>query len=83
MWHGDLVPSGYFAEFVRDLIARTETINPRLRAAAKMDKPNTVFYSVLENGKVALLNFNGKPATIKLASGRIVTMGPYEPMMVE
>lgn len=83
VWHGDLIPSGYFAEFVRDLIARTETINPRLRAAAKIDKPNTVFYSVLENGKLALLNFNGKPATVKLAGGKTVTMGPYEPMMVE
>ncbi|MFN7918651.1 MAG: beta-galactosidase [Bryobacteraceae bacterium] len=81
LWRGDVVPARHYAEWVRDLVLKTPGIHPRVQAALRMQKPDTVYWSVLENGKLALLNFDGKPATVKLASGKVVTIGPYEPKM--
>jgi len=46
-----------------------------------MEKPSTVFWSVLENGKVALLNFSDRPAAVRLADGRAITIAPHEMAM--
>jgi hypothetical protein len=81
VWHGDLIPSRYFAEFVRTLLLRMPSIDPRLRAALQMEKPPTVYWSVLDNGRLAMLNFAGRPATVRLAGGKTVTIPPYEPAM--
>ncbi|MBI5086149.1 MAG: hypothetical protein HZB13_16315, partial [Acidobacteria bacterium] len=40
--------------------------------------PDSVFWSVLENGKLMLLNFGDETATVRLASGKAVTIPPYE-----
>ncbi len=81
LWRGDLVPSRSYAEFVRGLLLKTPTIQPAIRAALEMEKPATVFWSVLENGRLALLNFSGRPATVRLAAGKIITIPPYEIVM--
>ena len=79
VWRGDAIPSRHFAEFVRNLLLATPTINPKIHAALRMDKPNTVHWSVLDNGRLALLNFNGRSATVKFANGKQLTIPPYEP----
>jgi len=78
LWRGDLIPSGSYAEFVRELLLDTPTLRPQTRAALQMEKPPAVFWSVLENGKTALLNFSSRPATIRLANGVTRTIPPYE-----
>jgi len=81
VFHGDLIPSRYYAEFVRELLLKMPSIHPRVRAALEMEKPPTVYWSVLENGRLALLNFAGRPATVRLAGGKAVTIPAYEPAM--
>lgn len=81
LWRGDLIPSQSYAEFVRALLLETPSLRPETRAALKMEKPATVFWSVLENGKTALLNFSHRPATIRLATGKALTIPPYEMAM--
>jgi hypothetical protein len=81
LWHGDLVPSQSYAEFVRELLLKTPSIRPPIRAALQMEKPATVFWSVLENGKLALLNFGSHSATVRLANGKTITIAPYEMAM--
>ena len=81
LWRGDLIPSQSYAEFVRDLLLKTPSIRPETRAALQMEKPLTVFWSVLDNGKTALLNFSSRPATVRLASGKPLTIAPYEMAM--
>jgi hypothetical protein len=46
-----------------------------------MEKPNTTYWSILENGKTALLNFSGRRATVQLAHGKVVNIAPYEMAM--
>lgn len=81
VFHGDLVPSKDYAEFLRDLTLKTPGVNPGIQAALKMQKPDRVYWSVLENGKLAMLNFTSRPATVRLANGRTVTIGAFEPWM--
>src|SRR5208337_2379537 len=81
LWRGDLIPSQSYAEFVRELLLKTPAIRPEIRAALQTEKPSTVFWSVLENGKLALLNFCSRPARVTLASGKTVAIPPYEMAM--
>lgn len=82
VWRGDLIPGRYFAEFMRETLIKMPSIHPRIRAALAMEKPSTVFWSVLENSKLALLNFHGRAATVRLQGGKTVVIPPYEPMML-
>lgn len=81
LWRGDLIPSRSYAEFVRDLLLKTPSLRPQTRSALQMEKPSTVFWSVLESGKLALLNFSNRPATVRLADGKTISIGPYEMAM--
>jgi hypothetical protein len=81
VWRGDLIPSQSYVEFVRDLLLRTPSLHPQVREALEMEKPATVYWSTLENGELALLNFSNHPASVRLPSGRNVTIAPYEMAM--
>ncbi|MBI4893881.1 MAG: beta-galactosidase [Acidobacteria bacterium] len=78
LWHGDLVPSEFYAEFLRDLALKLPAIRPETKAALRMEKPAGVYWSVLENGKLMLLNFSNHAATVKTPAGKPVTIAPYE-----
>lgn len=78
---GDLIPSGSYAEFVHDLLLKTPAIRSQTRDALRMQKPSTVFWSVLENQQLALLNFGDQPARVRLASGKTLRIPPYEMAM--
>lgn len=81
LWRGDLVPGEFYAEFLKDLMMKLPQIRPETRGALAMEKPLNVYWSVLQNGKVALLNFSNHAATVKLRGGRAVTIAPYEMAM--
>jgi len=81
LWRGDLIPSRSYAEFLRGLVLQTPGIRPEILAALRMEKPNSTFWSVLENGKLALLNFSSHPATVRLADGKTITLPAYEMAM--
>lgn len=81
VYGGETIPARDYSEYVRDLLLKTPSIHPRIHAALRMQKPDTVYWSVLENGKLALLNFSARTATVRLANGRVVTIGAYEPWM--
>ncbi|MCC6344376.1 MAG: family 14 glycosylhydrolase [Bryobacterales bacterium] len=81
VFHGDLIPSRFYAAFVRDLLLKTPGLDARTLAALGVDKPDTVYWSALENGKLALLNFDSHPARVRLATGKTLTLPPYEPLV--
>lgn len=82
VWHGDLIPTLEYAGFVKDMLLKMPSVNPRIKEALRMEKPATVYWSVLENGKLALLNFDGRVAAVRLTNGTSVLMPPYEPRLV-
>jgi hypothetical protein len=66
---------------VRDLLLKTPAIRPEIRDALRMQKPPTVFWSVLENQQMAMLNFGEHPAKVRLANGKTLQIPPYEMAM--
>lgn len=80
-WRGDLIPSQSYAHSVRDLLLKTLSLRPEIHRALQMEKPASAFWSVLENGKLALLNFDDRPAHVRLAGGKVIKIPPYELVM--
>jgi len=80
-WQGDLIPSQSYVEFLRDLLLNTPSLQPRTRDALHMEKASSVFWSVMANGKLALLNFSGHAVSVRLVNGKIVKIEPYEMAM--
>ena len=70
-----------YSIYLRGILLNTPSLQPQIRDALNMQKPATVFWSVLENGKLALLNFSNHPATVRLASGKQITLAAYEMAM--
>jgi hypothetical protein len=42
-----------------------------------MEKPQEVYWSVLEGGKLALLNFTDHEAQVRLPGGKTLSVQPY------
>lgn len=80
-YRGDSVPGEFYAEFVREQLSRLPDLHPAVRSALAIGKPASVFWSALENGKLALLNFSNHPATVRLPDGGTVRIDPYEIVM--
>ncbi len=59
---------------VRGLLLEMPAVDGRVKAALRMEKPETVYWSVLENGKTVMLNFAPREARVKLADGREVRL---------
>ena len=81
VWQGDLIPSQSYAHFVREHLLQTPSIRPRIRAALQMEKPSAVFWSLLENDRLVLLNFSDRPANVRLSSSKQISMAPYAIVM--
>lgn len=79
---GDPVPGEHYARFVRNELRRLGSLRPQIRRALEIDKPEFVYWSVLENGRLALLNFEDAGAVIRLADGGKVRLPPYRMALV-
>ena len=76
-WPGDLIPSHAYSDFVKQVLLGTPAIRPEVREALRMRKPSSVYWSVLENRSLALLNFDDRPARVELRDGRVLEIEPY------
>ena len=77
---GDPEPGEPYARFVRDELRRVAALRPAVRDALRMEKPASVYWSVLEDGALFLLNFGDDPAEVRLAGGAVVHLPPYSIM---
>ena len=76
-YRGHPEPVHYYIDFLRAELPKLECLSPQTRAALRMLKPQETYWSILSNGKLALLNYDDAPATIRLTNGRVLTMPPY------
>jgi len=74
---GDPEPGEPYARFVRDRLRMLDSLRPPVSRALRMEKPASVYWSVLENGLLALLNFGDDPATVRLSDGRTIRLERY------
>jgi hypothetical protein len=56
--------------------------DPEIRQAMAMEKPELVYWSVLENGRLALLNFQDQEAVVRQEGGRTLRLKPYTVMLL-
>ena len=78
LYYGDAVPGEFYAAFVGERLKKMAHLHPGIRSALRMSKPPGVYWSVLESGKLALLNFSDQEASVRLAEGGTVRIPPYE-----
>jgi len=76
LYHGDPLPEDFYIRFVRRQLQGLSGLHPEVKQALLMEKPDTVYWSVLESGELALLNFDDAPATVQFA-GRTLHLEPY------
>jgi len=85
-YRGDSLPAEYYLHFVRRQLQELNGLHPGVTQALRMQKPETVYWSVLESGQLALLNFDDDPAAVRF-SGRTLRVEPYgillEPLIRE
>ena len=82
-YKGDAEPPRYYLNYVRRQILRTQSLRPEVRQAIEMQKPQDVYWSILEGGKLALLNFSSREARFRLPKGTTVSMEPYSMEITE
>jgi hypothetical protein len=78
---GECEPPDEYVEFVRHQLLGLKQLRPEIHRALEIDKPANVYWSVLEGGKLALLNFSDHEARVNLPGGRPVLMRPYSIVM--
>jgi hypothetical protein len=74
---GDMEPADEYVEFVRKQLLGLKQLRPEVQRALQIEKPKNVYWSVLEGGKLALLNFTDHPALVRLPGGKTITVPPY------
>jgi len=82
LFPGDPQPPDAYAGFIRAEALKIPSLDPSIRRALAMTKPPGVYWSVLESGKLALLNFDGRPATVTMTDGAPMSLKPYSITLV-
>lgn len=82
-YKGDAEPPRYYINYVRRRLLQVKDLRPEVRRAIEMQKSRDVYWSILEAGKLALLNFGGRVARFRLPRGNEITMEPYSMMITD
>jgi len=77
LFAGQTEPFSAFVEYVRRELPKVEGMSAAVREAVTMRKPDDTFWTVMEDGRVALLNYGDEAAVVTLSGGRTVTLVPY------
>lgn len=78
VWRGEPIPSASYAEFIQKNLLAMPALHPRIQSALRMQKPADVYWVVLENGKLAVLNTSGRSATVHLVDGTTIEIPACE-----
>lgn len=78
---GDPEPPQYYAHFVRRQLLKMRQLRPAVHEALEIEKPWEVYWSILDNGRLALLNFTGSDAAVRLPGGKTYRLVPYSMAM--
>jgi len=74
---GEAEPPNEYVEFVHDQLLGLKQLRPEVQRALRIEKPQEMYWSVLEGGKLALLNFTNHVAQARLPGGRALAVQPY------
>lgn len=66
----------YYVRFVHDKLLELNELNPDIMKAMRMEKPETVYWSVLKSKELVILNDDDEPATVRF-EGRTIKLEPH------
>ena len=69
-------PFTEYVRFVKQQVREMNGIHPAVRRVLEGDVPAGVFWSVLQNGELVLLNFTEKQADVRIQSGKDIHLAP-------
>jgi len=75
-FRGDYEPPADYIRFLRRQFREMPGLRPEVAEAMRIEKPDWVYWSVLETGDLVLLNFDDQPATVRVG-GRTLHLEPY------
>ncbi|MEK7404118.1 MAG: beta-galactosidase [Acidobacteriota bacterium] len=76
-FQGYAEPFRHYIRFVRDTLREAPQLSPGVRRALRFQTDPEVYWSILGDGTVALLNYDDAPATVRFPDGKTVAVGPY------
>lgn len=76
-FRGDMEPTELYGDFVREVLSETKVLPPVEQKLLAVERPDHTFFSVLESGKIAALNYDPESVTLELGGGRIVEVPGY------
>jgi len=78
---GEAEPPDEYVEFMRQQLLGLKQLRPEIHRALEIEKPKNVYWSVLEGGKLALLNFSDHEARLHIPGGSTLLLRPYSIVM--
>jgi hypothetical protein len=75
-YEGTADPFTEYVLFVKQQVRETNRIHPAVRRALEAEVPAGVFWSVLQNGELVLLNATEKQAEVRMQSGKDIHLAP-------
>jgi hypothetical protein len=78
---GEVEPPNDYIDFIREQLRGLPQLRPEVHRALQIDKPQEVYWSVLEGGKLAILNFTDHEAQVRLPGGNTLQVEPYGILM--
>lgn len=74
---GDMEPTELYGDFVRKVLSDSKGLSSLEQRLLSVRRPDHVFFSLLESGKVAALNYDPEVATLTLADGKLLEVPGY------
>lgn len=76
-FQGDMEPIALYGDYIESILRGLDNLHPLTKQAMAVDRPDRVFVSALETGKLAILNYREDTAHVKLEGRLNEEMAPY------
>lgn len=77
LFSGHTEPFSAYARYVQEELARQPKLSREFRDAVTMRKPAGMYWTLLEDGSLALLNYGDERAAVTFAGGGAASLEPY------
>lgn len=76
-FRGDMEPTELYGDFVRNVLIENPVLPPVEQKLLAVDRPDHTFFSLLESGKIAALNYDADAVTLETGNGKTVEVPGY------
>lgn len=76
-FQGDMEPIALYGDFIENILRGLDNLHPLTKQAMVVERPDRVFVSALETGKLVILNYREDAAHVKLEGRLDEDMAPY------